>query len=324
MFTGAKAKKPGAFLLERKFSAMDIRDLRFFSLTAELEHVTRAAEKLGVSQPFLTRVISNLEKEIGLALFDNVGRKIRLNENGENFYAYAKKVLSAMDELQIEVGNMLNRHNQSIRVLCNMTAYSPELIVAFRKKYPSYTISIEFAPIKEIMNALTIGEADFSFCSPPIPDDPLKGVKSEIAFREKGTILLPPGHTLLGRERIGFEDLKDEHLLTTTKGSALRINIERIFKKYEFHPNIILESNDMELIIRGVRDGMGYAVIPLWLVHSRPELRAFCVDVDIPDAYAYIGISYSTSPTEGEACADFKSFALEFLDNFKLKSYSKS
>ena len=51
---------------------MDIRDLRFFCLTAEMEHVTKAAEKLGVSQPFLTRVISNLEKEIGLSLFDNV------------------------------------------------------------------------------------------------------------------------------------------------------------------------------------------------------------------------------------------------------------
>ncbi len=299
---------------------MDIRDLRFFSLTAELEHVTRAAEKLGVSQPFLTRVISNLEKEIGLSLFDNVGRKIRLNENGEHFYIYAKKVISAMDELQSEVGSMLNRHNQSIRVLCNMSAYSPELIVAFRKKHPNYTISIEFATIKEILDALAIGEADFSFCSPPIPDDPLKGIKSELAFRENGSVLLPPGHRLLSKEKVSFEDLKDEPLLTTTKGTALRINSERVFKKYDFRPNIILESNDMELIVRSVRDGLGYAVIPRWLVHSKPELKRFCVDIDILDNYGYIGISYNTNPIEGRACADFKSFAMDFLEEFKRNS----
>ena len=64
---------------------MDIRDLRFFCLTAEMEHVTKSAEKLNVSQPFLTRVISNLEKEIGLSLFDNVGLNLRLYENGVAF-----------------------------------------------------------------------------------------------------------------------------------------------------------------------------------------------------------------------------------------------
>ena len=91
---------------------MDIRDLRFFCLTAEMEHVTKASEKLGISQPFLTRVISNLEKEIGLSLFDNVGRKIRLNENGGTFYVQAKKILSEMDELNTQVSTMLDKHNR--------------------------------------------------------------------------------------------------------------------------------------------------------------------------------------------------------------------
>ena len=300
---------------------MEIRDLRFFCMTAEIEHVTRAAEKLGVSQPFLTRVISNLEKEIGLPLFDNVGRKIRLNDNGETFFRHAKKVLADIDELNNEIGAMLDRNNKNISVLCNMSSYSPELIMAFRKKYPEYTISIEFATVKDIMEALAAGEADFAFCSPPLADDPLKGLKTDLVLCERCSILLPPEHPLIGRETVTFDDIKNEQLITTSKGTGLRINIEQAFKKYDHRPQIVCESNDMNLIIRSVRDGMGYAIIPRWQLYSNPELKKYCVDVDVPETYAYIGVTYNTKPSAGAASTDFKNFVITFLDEFKSRAY---
>ena len=303
---------------------MDIRDLRFFCLTAELEHVTKAAEKLGVSQPFLTRVISNLEKEIGLSLFDNVGRKIKLNDNGEIFYRHAKKVLAEMDGLNEEISALLDRHNRSIRILCNMTSYSPELIMAFRKQYPSYTISIEFATVRDILDALSTGEADFAFCSPPLIDDPFKGLKTDLVICERCSILLPPGHPLLGRKTVSIDDIKNEQLITTSKGTALRINIEQSFKKYDIMPQIVCESNDMNLIIRSVRDGMGYAIIPRWQLYSNPELKQFCVDVDVPETYAYIGVTYSTKPSGGTACSDFKDFVIQFINDFQSRAYIKN
>ena len=300
---------------------MEIRDLRFFCMTAEIEHVTRAAEKLGVSQPFLTRVISNLEKEIGLSLFDNVGRKIRLNDNGETFFRHAKKVLADIDELNNEIGAMLDRNNKNISVLCNMSSYSPELIMAFRKKYPDYTISIEFATVKDIMEALAAGEADFAFCSPPLADDPLKGLKTDLVLCERCSILLPPGHPLIGRDTVTFDDIKNEQLITSSKGTGLRINIEQAFKKYDYRPQIVCESNDLNLIIRSVKDGMGYAIIPRWQLYSNPELKKYCVDVDIPETYAYIGITYNTKPSVGVASTDFKNFVVQFLDEFKNRAY---
>lgn len=72
---------------------MDIRDLRYFCLTAELEHVSKAAEKLGIAQPYLTKIIGQIEDEFGAELFDKVGRKIKLNNDGEVFYQNAKKSL---------------------------------------------------------------------------------------------------------------------------------------------------------------------------------------------------------------------------------------
>ncbi|MGI5984992.1 MAG: LysR family transcriptional regulator [Clostridiales bacterium] len=302
---------------------MDIKDLRYFCMTAEMEHVTKAAEKLGVSQPFLTRVIGNLEKEIGLALFDNVGRKIRLNENGENFYIYAKKVLAEVDNLYAEIDSMLDKRERNIRILCNISSYSAELIVAFKKAHPNYTLTIDYASAKEINSALAIGDADFAFCTPPIIDDPIKGIKTDLVFCERCSLLFPPDHPLIGKKNITFDDIKDEQLLTTPKGSGLRINIDRVFQKYDFHPQIVCESNDMNMIMRSVRDGMGYAIIPRWLLYSNPSLKKYCVNVDIPEACGYIGFSYNTNPAEGSAYPDFKSFAIRFLSEFKDNIYNE-
>lgn len=302
---------------------MDIKDLRYFCITAEMEHVTKAAEKLGVSQPFLTRIIGNLEREIGLALFDNIGRKKKLNENGENFYIHAKKVLAEFDELNANIDTMLNKRDRNIRILCNTSSYSAELIVAFKKAHPNYTLTIEYASAKEIMNALAIGEADFAFCTPPIIDDPLKGIKTDLVFCEKCSLLFPPDHKLIGNKNITFDDLKNEQLILTPKGSGLRVNIDRVFNKYDFHPQIVCETNDMSMIIRSVRDGMGYSIIPRWLLYSNPGLKKYSANVKVPDACAYIGLTYNTNPAEGSASPDFKNFAVKFLSEFKSNVYNE-
>ncbi|NLH00661.1 MAG: LysR family transcriptional regulator [Clostridiales bacterium] len=302
---------------------MDIKDLRYFCVTAEKEHVTRAAEKLGVSQPFLTRTIGNLEKEIGFPLFDNVGRKIRLNENGENFYIYAKKVLTDYYELYDVIEKMHNKREKNIKILCNISPFSADMIIAFKKQYPNYTMSIEYASPKEIINALSIGEADYAFCSPPIIDDPLKGIKTDLVFCEKCCFLFPPGHPLIKKKDITFEDLKDQQLITTPKGSGLRTNIDRVFKKYGFYPQIVCETNDMNMIIGSVKNGIGYSIIPRWILHSNSALKKYAVNIDLPEACAYIGISYNTNPSETNICPDFVSFATKFLDKFSGEAYGE-
>ena len=89
---------------------MELRDLRFFCLTAELGSVTRAAEQLGVSQPFVTKVIHHLEEELGTQLFDIERRRIVLNENGSYFYCEAREIVDRADRL---TGNMAAKREQS-------------------------------------------------------------------------------------------------------------------------------------------------------------------------------------------------------------------
>lgn len=300
---------------------MEIRDLRYFCLTAELEHVTKSADQLGVSQPFLTKIIGQLENEIGVALFDNIGRKIKLNEYGRAFYVQAKKVLNSVDNLYAQMDYLLDRRDKTIHILSNISSYSPDMVISFQKDHPEYTLSIEFAYAGDIVSALINGTADFALCSPPLMDDPIKGIKSELIFCEYSCVLLPPNHPLLGVDNVTLDDFENESLVTTPKGSALRINLDRVFEKHNYRPQIVCESNDINLLIHAVKDGLGFAIIPRWQAFSNPSLLQYCVNIDMPDAKGYVGISYSTAPKDRSATQDFAEFTKKFIAEFVRTTY---
>lgn len=296
---------------------MEIRDLRFFCLTAEMEHVTRAAEKLGVAQPFLTKVISQLEKEVGVPLFDNVGRKIKLNKYGEVLYSHAKKVLVELDNLRDDMDGLIDRQSRTIRILMNTDFHYPELMLEYKQLHPNVILSIAYTTREDILNALRTGDADFGVCSPPIREDESKNIKTDVAFEEHACALLPPDHPLLEKKTLTFEDMEGMDLITTSKDSALRINLEPILNKYDYHPNIICESDDFDLIIKAVMSGMGYAIIPRSLFFSKPSIREYCVASSYDDTLGEIGISHSTLLNDANSESEFVEFVKDYFERKK-------
>ncbi|MEA4895409.1 MAG: LysR family transcriptional regulator, partial [Oscillospiraceae bacterium] len=261
---------------------MDLRDLRFFCLTAEMQHVTKAADKLGVAQPFLTKIIRQIEEEIGTPLFEKAGRQIRLNRYGEAFYTEAKKVLAAMDSLYSEMDYMLDRPGRNITLLSNTEAYTSGLIVDFNRHSMNYALSVFYASQNEIIDALKSGDADFALTCPPINESIVSGISTEIAFYDVGWILLPPGHPLLRKKVISFPELNGEKLVTSPKGSAIRWKVEPLYEKYGMEMNIVCESNNLHLVTQAVRCGMGYAFMPSLYMNERPELYQYAVEVNAP------------------------------------------
>jgi len=303
---------------------MEIRDLQYFCLTAELEHVTKAADKLGVAQPFLTKVIGQIEKEVGVPLFDNIGRKIKLNQYGEVFYSHAKKIITELDNLRNDMDSMIERNNHTVKIMTNTESHYPEIVMAYQKFNPGYKLAISFSSREEIFDALKIGETDYGICSPPLPDDPGKGIRTEIVFREKSCVMLPPNHPMLSREAIGFNDMPGESLVTTSKESALRLNLDNLMEKYDYHPKIVCESNDINMIIRTVKSGLGFAVLPRSVVFSRPSIRKYCVESSLPDTFGEVGISYSTTQRDELEKAGFVPFVKEFAEKYIKDFYSKN
>ncbi len=293
---------------------MEIRDLRFFCVTADLEHVTKAAEQLGVSQPFLTRIIGQLEKEIGTSLFDNIGRKIKLNSFGAVFYGLAKKALTEFDNISTEMDRMLDRHESTLTVLANSEGYSTDIAMEYNTEYPKNTLSISYASRKDIIDALISGTADFAICAPPIPDDQMRGIVTELVFHEYVVVLLPPGHPMLQKQTLTFLDLLGEPMVASLKGSGVRISLDQAFDKYNFHPPVACETNDPSLVAKMVLRGMGYAIMPRSSMLLDPELRNYCRNLDIKENHGVLGLSYNKNFAVGEEAENFIEFIRDFFE----------
>lgn len=294
---------------------MELRDLRYFCLTAEMEHVTKAADRLGVAQPFLTKIIRQIEEEIGTPLFEKVGRQIRLNSNGEAFYTQAKKVLASMDNLFSEMDYLLDRPGRNITLLSNTEAYTSGLIMDFKNSDFNYSLSVFYASQNSIIDALKTGEADFALTCPPISEGIMSGIRTETAFFDVGWILLPPGHPLLKKKVIDFKDLEGEKLVTSPKGSAIRWKVEPIYERYGMQMNIVCESNNLHLVTQAVKCGMGYAFMPSLYMNERPELYKYAVEVYAPqdERQAYFGLSYNELTIDNRNSKHFKKFAMEYF-----------
>ena len=258
---------------------MELRDLKYFVLAAEMEHISRAADKLGVSQPFLTKVIKQLETELGAPLMDHKGRGVELNAYGRVVYERAKNVLAEINAIYDDIGEMLDRSEKNLAFLVDSGGYIPDLISAYRQRYPDRKLSIRYCLREEIIKQLDSGRVSFALCTPPLSESESAHIVSEKVYFDRGCILLPPDSPLLEKSVISYEDIRTLPLVATPIGAGVRNNVEMLFKSHGDAPNVAVEFNEVNTIIRSVMRGIGYAVMPQLMLKD-PVVGKYCREHD--------------------------------------------
>ncbi len=240
---------------------MDIRQLMYFQKVAELEHMTKAAEQLQVSQPFLSRTIASLEEDLGVPLFDHGGRQIRLNEYGASFYRRTKKIFLELDDAQKELKDLALRKDQTVSIVTNTGLYMPGLLCRFRQDMPDVQFCQVSSPRHRISRILHDGEADFAITAPPLTDNP-----------EFDTI------TLLNEKCVIIRDLADH-----------------FFQTAGIQASIIIETSDTSAIPDYVKNGFGISFSPLSILRQHPLYQNGCIDYITacsPDCIGTIGLTW--------------------------------
>ena len=196
---------------------MELKQLVYFKRLAECQHMTRAAERLGVTQPFLSRVITSMEKELGVSLFDHVGRGIRLNKNGEYFYKQVSEILKSLDAACQELKRMDEiAQNTSISIASNVGLYIPGLLEYMSKQAPEIHISYTTAPAEQLLELLDSQTVDFILCSPILRER--VSIESRLVLLEECPIIYPPGHWLAQAKDVRLPDLRGESFVAVKKG----------------------------------------------------------------------------------------------------------
>jgi LysR family transcriptional regulator, benzoate and cis,cis-muconate-responsive activator of ben and cat genes len=244
---------------------MEIRHLRYFITVAKERNFTRAAEKLHIAQPPLSRQIQQLEEEVGMVLFDRDSRPLRLTEGGRLLYEHAAQVLERFDDLR----TMMKRFREAERprfvigfVASTIYAALPNLIRRFRAETPGLDISlVEMVSLEQIA-ALKDGRIDVGFGRIRL-DDP--AVRRDVLREERLVVALPLSHPLLEREGpLSFTELAGEPLILYPRvpRPSYADQVISIFRDRGLEPNIAHEARELQTAIGLVAAEVGICIVP--------------------------------------------------------------
>lgn len=292
---------------------MEIRQLIFFKKVAEMEHITRAAEELNTSQPFLSKTIADVEKELGVPLFEHVGRSIRLSCYGKMFYKRVCRGLQEIEDGKRELRDLYVRSEMQIRIVTNSSLYMPEILSRFRQYYPHVRISQTSARRYRIIKMLQGDEADFAICSPPLTED--ENFESRILLHETCNIIYPKGHWLSEKEKIALKELEEEPFITATPGFAIRDQSDQFFKEAGFTPNYMIQSTDTYNIPDFVNQGLGIAFVPQFFLKHRKALREQNVSVTFPKCEGEVALTWKKDRYLNQTCQIFREFIIKYFES---------
>src|SRR6478752_6465010 len=190
---------------------MELRHLRYFLAVGEDQHYGRAAERLGVAQPALSRQIQDLEKEIGFKLFDRMPRGVRLSAAGELFMADAKRILQEVSEATARATRVARGQSGTLRIgfaeNASWHGVVPESFRRFREQQPDVDLQLQPAASLEQLDAIRSGRLDAGFVNfMPKADADL----DQLAVgRQQVELALPKRHPLTRLKKLRLRDLTD-------------------------------------------------------------------------------------------------------------------
>lgn len=250
---------------------MEVRQLQIFRVLAEELNFTRTAERVHTVQSNVTAQIKALEEELGVPLFDRLGRRVILTDAGRRFQPFAEQALTAMEQGERAIRNG-SEPSGPLRISAPesiLTYRLPSVLRDFRRKFPHVEVSFRPHVASMLVAELEAGRLDLviNMC-----DNPSNPAHRFVRFHtERIFLLAEPTHTLAKRRTIRPADLAGQTLLLTEVGCGYRAKLDKILALQNIRPGHITEFSSVEAIKQCVCAGMGLALLPAIVVAR--ELR---------------------------------------------------
>lgn len=279
-----------------------------------MQHMTRAAEKLSISQPALSKSISNIEKELGVPLFDRQGRSIYLNRFGELFLRSVDVILDEYEKVKEEFDNFVRPgygevafgfiHTLGMEVV-------PELMASTASKYPNMHFSLTQATSLSLLKRLEEGAIDL--CLSQKIESRLIEIETIELWTEELFVIVPKTHRFAERETIALEEIKDEPFISIKKGNSLRQIVDEFFAKVGVTQHTTFAGEEMHTVAGFVGAGLGVSVIPD--IKGLDHFNVKKLRVSWPPCYRKIGVSWAKNRYLSPAATEFKEYLVEYLTN---------
>lgn len=245
-----------------KRDKMDIKSLHVFIQTAELNSFTKAAEKLGYSQPTVSFQIRQLEQELGVRLFDRIGHTVSLTDAGRDALAYAQKICHMSQEMALGAHGRQEISGE-VRLAMADSLCEPIFMGAFaefRKKYPKVSVHVTTAGTDEMFRLLDHNEVDV-VCT---LDRHIYNATYVIAHEEKIGVhfVVSAKNSLAEKEEITLQEILEQPFLLTEKGMSYRKILDEFLASHSLEIRPVLEIGRTDLITSLVEANAGTSFLP--------------------------------------------------------------
>ncbi len=244
---------------------MELRHLRYFVAVAEMENVSRAALKLHVSQPALSRQIRDLEDEIGFSLLERTAKSVRLTDAGRKFLDDARVLLQNADEAIKKARAVATAEPTELHVGYSPTPTAeilPKILRAFQRAMPNVHVRLHDWSNNAIRDGLRDGRLQLGLIVPPSKASSMRDLRYEELFHERVCVAVAPQHPFARRRAIPLTEVAAEPLIGLTREDYPNYYdlLSFTFSKVNQKPRIIEEHDSMAGVMSAVEAGTGVAV----------------------------------------------------------------
>ena len=289
---------------------MEIQNLLAFIQVSETGSFSKAADRLFITQPAVSKRITALEQALKVALFDRIGKKVQLTEAGRALLPSARRILAELEESRRIISNLNGKIAGSLRI---GTSHHiglhrlPPVLRGFTAEYPQVDLDIQFMDSEEACLAVLQGELELAIAT--LPSTPDKKLTTHIIWHDPLDFVVADQHPLAESSGITVNDLLQHPAILPSQSTFTRSLLERELGIDTSKLTIALETNYLETIKMMVSIGLGWSVLPISMLS--PELRT----LHLPgfDIERKLGVAYHQQRTLSNAAQVFldKLFAVQ-------------
>jgi len=290
---------------------LTFRQLSVFEAVARHLSYSRAAEEMHLTQPAVSMQIKQLEENVGLPLFEQLGKKIFLTEAGHELYHYSRAIAQQLTEAEAVIAELkgVKRGKLKISVASTANYFAPQLLATFIQRFPDVTVSLNVTNRETLLNQLANNEMDMVIMGQP-PDG--LDLVAESFMDNPLVVIAPVNHPLAVEKRIPLERLQHETFLVREQGSGTRIAMERFFAQRGIKLTTGMEMSSNEAIKQAVQAGLGLGIVSIHTVALELEMKRLAVlDVESFPIMRHWFVVHRANKRLSAVSVAFKTFLLE-------------
>lgn len=270
---------------------LNINQLRIFHVAAEEQSFTRAAEKLHLTQPGISKHIKGLEEYFATPLFDRLGRKSSLTAAGEILYEATQRIAQIIEESGKKIGDLESETMGQLRIGASITLGIYILlpyVKRFRNRFPKAELSVDISLSREVEEKVLGNQLDLGFIGTAANDSRLVSGRF---LDDEMVLVMQADHPWSRRKTIRIRDIANEPFLVSLPGSGTRAILQDRFHQLGIEPRII-ELGHTESIKRAVEAGLGISILSRAVVERELKMgwlkTARLTDIDLKRRFYYV------------------------------------